>query len=547
MWTVAALTDGRWTPIAAIELPAQAPKSESVLGLARQHLPPELQPLIRHLGQEIETSSDSPSINGRRDAIELWNEIAQLEARELNWTGSGKIEALEEALALYPEGTEYGDTDAIPATLAWHDRTALIIPLTASTQQIMIEYSPSLRDENRVERLRHRYATPDHELETILDWRGYFGRQSAVVDGWTKMRLQGHGYVASFFGTFGFVICHTVRRLTRPQPTIERDPTARGRLIHMSEKYPQIADQCPDLATISTCRREEAIVFVHGTVSCGIQGLKDYFAAKGVDELIFRYEHDTFRALKENGIELADLISARIRTKKLLLAAHSRGGLVARFAADELTRRGYPADVQIFTFGTPHQGTPLVAMAGELLNLLFKLSGEIVNAIPVLPALSRAYSLLIKCPTLPPGIAIMREDSEALSLLNTYGDWTRVSSWGSQFRIDGGRSGFGIFVTGALLGAMGDIPNDLVVPTHSALGFGNPQPVLDCSHTQYFEQPQVQAAIRTFYPVRGPGVAVKAAGAGAGAGAVPPSGGVVERDGARLVINGVRIPVNKKE
>ncbi len=228
MWTVAALTDGRWTPIAAIELPAQAPKSESVLGLARQHLPPELQPLIRHLGQEIETSSDSPSINGRRDAIELWNEIAQLEARELNWTGSGKIEALEEALALYPEGTEYGDTDAIPATLAWHDRTALIIPLTASTQQIMIEYSPSLRDENRVERLRHRYATPDHELETILDWRGYFGRQSAVVDGWTKMRLQGHGYVASFFGTFGFVICHTVRRLTRPQPTIERDPTARG-------------------------------------------------------------------------------------------------------------------------------------------------------------------------------------------------------------------------------------------------------------------------------------------------------------------------------
>jgi hypothetical protein len=544
MWTVVALTDGTWTPIAAIELPAQPPTSQSVLGLAREHLPPELQPLVRHLAQEIETTADSPSINGRRDAIELWNEIAQSEARELNWTGSGKIEALDEALALYPEGTDYGDTDAIPATLAWHDRTAVIIPLTASTQQIMIEYTPSLRDENRVDRLRHRYATPDHELETILDWRGYFGRESAVVDGWTTMRLQGHGYVASFFGTFGFVVGHAVRRLTRPQPTIENDPTARGRLIHMSEKYPHIADGCPDLSRISACQREEAIVFVHGTVSCGIQGLKDFFAA-GVDEPIFRYEHDTFRALKENGIELADLISTRIRTKKLLLAAHSRGGLVARFAADELTRRGYPADVQIFTFGAPHQGTPLAAMAGELLNLLFKLSGEIVNAIPVLTPLSKAYSFLIKCPALPPGIAIMREDSEALCLLNAYGDWTRVSSWGSQFRIDSNRSGFGIFVTGTLLGALSGIPNDLVVPTHSALGFGNPQPALSCSHTQYFEQPEVQAAIRNFYPAHGPGVAVQAAAAGAGA--VPRSGGVVERHGPYLTIKGLRVPVKKKE
>ncbi len=182
-------------------------------------------------------------------------------------------------------------------------------------------------------------------------------------------------------------------------------------------------------------------------------------------------------------------------------------------------------------------------MGGQFLNLLYKLGGIVLNAIPMTSLLEKAYSFLIESPTLPAGIAIMREDSEELALLNAYGDGTRVISWGAQFPIDSNRSGFGILTTGALLGAMAGIGNDLVVPTHSALGFGIPQPILNCSHTQYFEEPKVHMAIKSFYPA--PAVQAAAAAAVAGAGPFTGNGGI-QRVGGNLFINGVRIPVNMR-
>ena len=159
-------------------------------------------------------------------------------------------------------------------------------------------------------------------------------------------------------------------RLTRSQPTLEHDPTASGRLIKLSERYPRIANGCPDLSRISPIELDCAVVFVHGVVSCGIWGLKDlYQSARTIPQNIFRYEHDTFRRLDENASELAELIHNRIRTKRLLIAAHSRGGLVARFALANLLQRGFGGQTEVFTFGTPHLGTPLVEVGGKALNL----------------------------------------------------------------------------------------------------------------------------------------------------------------------------------
>lgn len=540
MWTAEALLNGTWVAVPFSELEAQLPTTEAIRGLAGNTLPETQRHLLKHLDAEMSFLPELSDMTGRRDAIQFWNGAAAKEAFEFNWAGTGKIEQLEEALALYPEGTEYRDTNAVPDTLAWHDETAAIIPLNEGVEQIFLEYTPSLRDENRVDRLRHRYATPEHELETILDWRGYFGRESVVIDGWTNMRRRGHDFATSIVGAFGFVVAHVVRRLTRPQKTFKSDPTMRRRLIKMTESYPLIAARNPDLARSQFSQWDATTVFVHGTVSCGLQGLKD-LPALAPDQPIYRFEHDTFHTVRENGAELAELITTKLRTNKLLLAAHSRGGLVARFAADELIRRAYPADIQVFTFGTPHQGTPLAAMGGQFLNLSYKLGGIVLNAIPMTTLLEKAYSFLVKCPTLPAGIDIMREDSEELALLNSYGGGDGVLSWGADFPINSSRSGFGILTTGALLGAMSGIGNDLVVPTHSALGFGVPQPMLNCSHVQYFEQPEVQAAIRNFYP------APMAVGAAASAGPPGPAHAPVpiRRVGDNLFINGVRIPVNK--
>ena len=48
---------------------------------------------------------------------------------------------------------------------------------------------------------------------------------------------------------------------------------------------------------------------------------------------------------------------------------------------------------------------------------------------------------------------------------------------------------------GLLAGMLGDSDHDLVVPTESALGFGNRQATLICNHFNYFKDTAVQAAI----------------------------------------------------
>ena len=363
MWRAAALIEGVWTEIGVIPLEGHPFSSERVWEAAQDRT--ELQShLIRYLDNEKSAPETA------RDAIELWSTTAEADADQFNWTGPGKIRKLEEAIAVYFESTAEAGTPTKPATLAWHDQTAVIIPLTGKEKNVIVEYQPSLRDDNRVARLRYRHAGPDHALETILDWRGYFGRNSAVVDGWTKMRSAGHGYVASIGGTVGFVVGSVLRRLTRPQPTLERDPTAPRRLISMSEHHAHIANGCPDLSRISPVDHQCAIVFVHGMVSCGIQGLKDLYPPPGVaiPHPVYRYEHDTFRPLDENASELAQLIHSRIRTNRLLIAAHSRGGLVARLALDDLLRRGYGGHIEVYTFGTPHVGTRLSRLAGRRLT-----------------------------------------------------------------------------------------------------------------------------------------------------------------------------------
>jgi hypothetical protein len=501
MWAAAALVDGVWTAIDVIPLEGQPFSSESVWAAAQEHRAQLQSSLLQHLENEKST------LETARDAIELWSISAQADADQFDWTGPAKIKKLEEAIALYFESTTETSAPAKPATLAWHDQTAVIIPLTGKEKSVIIEYQPSLRDETRIARLRYRHAGPDHVLETILDWRGYFGRNSAVVDGWTKMRSAGHGFVASIGGTVGFVVASVLRRLTLvPQPTPERDPTAQRRLIALSERYAHIANGCPDLSRINPVDHKCAIVFVHGMVSCGIVGLKDlYPAAHGaIPHPIYRYEHDTFRPLDENASELTELIYSRIHTQRLLIAAHSRGGLVARLALDDLLRRGYGGQIEVYTFGTPHLGTPLVEVGGKALNLIYKLGEDFVGSVPWMTPLTKANSYLVDAPSLPRGIAVMREHSDVMDLLRRLGSSDRVHSYGSAFDIATAPSGFGVVVEGALLGAFGERSHDLLVPTESSLGFGRAERALGCSHVHYFLEPTVQKAIKQYCPAPAP-------------------------------------------
>lgn len=282
----------------------------------------------------------------------------------------------------------------------------------------------------------------------------------------------------------------------------------------------------------------KAMVFVHGLVSCGVQGLKD-LCPNDVPDPIYRYEHDTFRPIDENARELADLISSRIDTPQLAIVGHSRGGLVARAAAARLSST-YPGKIQIHTFGTPHLGTPLAAIGGRLLNVLFKLGEDFAGAIPMLFPLTKAYGYLWDSPDLPPGIDALREDSPSLGMLNTIGDRCPIRVWAGDFDVHSTESGFGVGIEGLLAGALSDRAHDLVVPTASALAGGIAEPLLNCSHVHYFQQPTVQTALRAFFaPVTPAAQGVRAISSG------DDVDGRVEDRGTFLIIGGVRVSKRK--
>ena len=333
-----------------------------------------------------------------------------------------------------------------------------------------------------------------------------------MIDHWTTMRQQGGGFRASVAGIGGYVVARVLRRLTRQQPTLQRDPTFQHRLSQICGRHPAIAASCADLAQVRDVQsHDDAIVFVHGTVSSALQRLKDLCPAAQFRHSIYRYEHDTFLPIVENADELVRMIRASLRARRLLVVGHSRGGLVARIAVAQLRSDQYPGEVYLQTFGTPHDGTPLADSGGQFLNLAYTLGCEMIGSIPAISPAVAAYSYVINCPVLPPGIDVMRESSSALRVLNAVSDPTRTRCWGSAFNIANGPSGFGTFVTGALVGMMSGIDHDLVVPTASALAFGQTEPLLNCSHLDYFAQPAVQQAIGAIAPAAAVAAAAAAA------------------------------------
>jgi hypothetical protein len=505
MWNAYVFRTSSWQEVQVIEI-AGLPVIDAILSAARARMPNDVR-LIQHLEAEAGAMTSESGRIGR-EPISAFAERAEKESREFEWSTGTRVSALEEGAI----GLSFVDSKlASPLVIAWHEPTAVILSLDDDSREILIEYVPDEASDDRLRRLRYKYGAGGYRLETIFDWRGHFGPQSATIDGANEMQPDGPGFVTRLRGRAGYAIGRVLRRLTFGQPTLHKDPLALRRERAASAEYPLIAQQCPALGDRNPVTDRHVMVFVHGIVSCGLQGLKDLFAMPAPPAYpVRRFEHDTFASVLDNASELTRLIKTTIRVNRLLLVAHSRGGLVARAAVDDLIRDGYPAAISLHTFGTPHAGTPLVRIGGRLLAQLYKIGEWGLNIVaPALSPLTWAHGFLFDAPELPPGIAIMKEDSEGLRTMNRYGDRASVTCWGSTFDINGPSSGFGIEVGHMLAGAMHDVDNDLVVPTSSALAFGTPAQVLNCSHVQYFNQPAVRTAMNNYFNPPPPAVAVE--------------------------------------
>ena len=458
---------------------------------------------LPHLRQLLEIQASDPLLAFA--AIETWAEQAEAMARDYDWAGAPPMRRIEHALARYADdaGEAPAAPDERPRCIAWHERTGVLVPLGSPDEELTLEYLPERDEEILTRRLLHRFGGANATVETHFDWRAFVGRQTAVVDGRSTLHSKGRGFVATLRGAPGFMVGTVLKIVTRPEPMLEADPRWQSRLAELESRYRYLADACPNLREVERAVHDQAMVFVHGTLSCGMVSLKDLFglAVEGysVPGPVYRYEHDTFLPLKANADELADWIERKLRIgRRLVIAAHSRGGLVAVAAAARLMKNRYPAEIVVRTFGTPFRGTPLVAIGKKALTVLAKLGEDIATAVPVpmLSALAKGFFYLFDSPTLPPGIMAMQEGPGVLDYLQDAADDVSLESWGSHYDVDSGNPGFGASVEGVLLGALRGAPHDLVVPMASAVHCGKAVvPVQRCSHVHYFRQPPVKRAI----------------------------------------------------
>lgn len=496
----------------------------------------------------------SPGVDGGvpgRSSIGSWNRLISetpFQFVDAERPAVARFQAIRDAVAL----RRIDEPPTNPFRfIARHDTTTLVFPIQEDVTSITLEYQTTPFEAFRWREL----SSLAHGIE--LSWvesRLYVGAHSATLiglhplhtrtpiptgpipTGWERAKIE-TGRVA------GMGVATVLRTLGDWAKEINTDPMFQTRLTYAENLHGLRGWPLLEGASLPTSGR--MWVLVHGTLSSCYQAFADLPPTQFGDDPVFRFEHDTCAELADNEERLRDLLVNVPADVEIRLLAHSRGGLVARGAGKRLTDTGAlrdkrlkgPLNVRVLTFGTPHGGTPIVdQVSGVLdLDLLNGLFGWVTSLIPgsalprlfgwfapvgaqqVLSLLARlgagdrpggakfdatlvatAYSLL-RAGRLPKGIDEMRDRSSYLRLLrDAMPAWDGCAAWAGTFDIDSDPDGFGIaFEQELSKGMFNKKENDLVIPTESALAFGDkPTIVRGCSHTRYFARPDVQNALK---------------------------------------------------
>ena len=341
----------------------------------------------------------------------------------------------------------------------------------------------------------------------FLEWRAYLGTSTLVAEGEAEFeevaapagRLQRARIWLE--NKVGFLIGRIVHIMGKPPRLVAHDPCFHGRLQHYENRYPEIAKAYPDLriwARMPALHRAPArgsmIVFVHGTFSCALPNLA-LLHPLGVPT--FRFEHDTLEPIAENAEKLVEAVTTLLQPDPLHLVAHSRGGLVARLAARDLSQR---RRVVVRTYGTPHLGTPLANAGDRAWRALLSMGRTAAAGIFSWDPASLVVKLFFRPSELPPGLSVMKTDSDTLRSWTFGKEPFELISYGGTYdepRLANGASAY-TFGERVLHEAFGGAANDLVVPTASALGAGRPEGLPgSCDHFSYFTRGEVQDELRS--------------------------------------------------
>lgn len=398
------------------------------------------------------------------------------------------------------QGLEWLINDEVQATV-WHEPTLALIPLREGIDEIEIRYRSEGSafwhwKQNRFGDRRFGRSPWHPQLGIVhprLDLRAFVGANSSAQDGLiagTRTVLKKNAKAT------GVLIGKVVNLASKKPRRLERDPLWGKRITEYQINFPGIENTFPNLKYLPAApTASSAIVVVHGLFSCSI-GIARHFEKNPPGEFMYRYEHDTFRNVSENAQELADLVLEKLELRKLLFVAHSRGGLVARMAAAKLEAAGARSDVEVWTYGTPHKGTPIVYAGQRALGALYGLGRVAIGAIPVAWYLHAGMRLLLGRSDLPPGVQDMEPGRSFLETLNlSTRDCTVRSLAGNFDPQTSTSSGYGLIFAKSLGRAAFNGNNDLVVPTDSSAAEGKARQIDDCDHFSYFEKSALQKEI----------------------------------------------------
>lgn len=394
----------------------------------------------------------------------------------------------------------------------WHQPSAVVIPIPNDAVQIAIDYEwdRGTRFSGFVE-----YGpNAEGEILPTLDGRLYTGSQSAILETDDpptmysvprEMHQDRQPLFRWFFGVAnrsGMFIGRIVRRFVRRPAPITHDPGFLARLEDEESRLGSL-DLCPRIDAVPPGKGTAPLaIVIHGTFSCAVD------TAMRIQHIcpqlrIARFEHDTFLPIPDNVRDLLRCLGrlAEAGQTELLLLAHSRGGLVACQAA-ALAGTKYPGlKVTVWTVGTPHSGTPLAGtggLAARGLGALYRLCARWRDGPMRATYAEGAAAYLTAVGELPPGISSMREGSDFLTLHRLHAETLKLRTWGARCSptADGG-AGQGMLLSPAIAEVFDHRPNDLVVPTSSAI-LDNSPAIGNCSHFRYFDQPELRTAIATF-------------------------------------------------
>jgi hypothetical protein len=370
MWTVRR-RDGRRT---YSFLPPQSddPSVDTIVGMAEEATAQredgsaaleELRGLIEHSRGSAPDASEGRDTDGSVPALEpirLWASRA-VEAV----SGASERVALREfngGLGLVEDGEL--------SSCAWHGDTVTLVPVARSTTSVRLIYTPSREERDRRDLFRDHYAKgfdvdpwwPWPELQMSADILGFVS-VGEIGSAFAEFAPRSSGFPRRYVFQFepaskaaGFVIVKPLYKLARHLRVRARDPLwpARVRRAEQGDTNvpPRLEDKQPSTGPL--------IVLVHGLASTAAE-MAQMLAPLRLSAA--RFEHDTFISIDKNASDLARLIHARAESaERIILLCHSRGGLVARAAADLLPKE-LAARTAIHTFGTPHKGTALAEFA----------------------------------------------------------------------------------------------------------------------------------------------------------------------------------------